>query len=192
MIDEQVFAHQMGILADRIGRPLAAPTLQQYHASLSRRLSDAEFVAATTLAFDKCRWWLTVDEFVELVHAQTPIALRANEAYNAVVRAVGSCYDRNEIRWDRLNALDAVAVRAFRATGGFRTFDNLQLTDEPFVRRRFVEAYEAAAAHAETQEAAALALTEADPRVRELIAGTANARSLPARVPQRAIPPTAG
>lgn len=179
MIDKDAFAHQMGILGDRFGRPLAPPTLRQYFTDLSGVLSTEEFVAATSIAFRRSRFWPSPLELIELVRPDKPVRLAAGEAFNAVVRAVGNYYEPRVDRLGKVEALGAGAVAGFRACGGFDCFDHLELKDEPFARNRFIEAYEYATAFARSNDESSQALAAAPDQVRALVREVAQARSLP-------------
>jgi len=73
----------------------------------------------------------------------------------------------------KVQAMGAATVRAYRAAGGWRDFRNVLEVDVTWVRRRFVEAYEAATENANAERASTLALAAAEDTVQSLVASTA-------------------
>lgn len=184
MIDQEIFLQQMALLADRIGRPLAGPTQREYHRQLSEALTTQQFLAATTLAFNtwsgEFRLWPSPAQLIELVTPVAKPALSAVEAFELVLAATNDPRISIADARTRVQQLGAAAVRAFHAAGAMRDFRNVLESDVPWVRRRFVEAYEAAAENADAERAAMLALQDADARVEALIGTLAAAKQLPA------------
>lgn len=190
MIDKTIFANQMGLLGDRIGRQLHDATIGEYYRHLSAALTTTQFVAATTLVFHaksaEYRNWPSPAEIIELV---TPIAkptLSALEAFERVLEAMNDPRITPIAARERVQLLGSSAIRAFHAAGGRRDFWNILEDDVPWLRKRFVQAYEEASEHADAERAATLALSAADDRVQALTAAVANARSMPAtkRLPE--------
>lgn len=183
MIDKEVFLQQMALLADRIGRTLAGPTQREYLRVLSSALSTEQFLAATTLAFSKWsgefRAWPSPQQLIELVAPVAQPALTASEAFEVVLDVTNKPQLSHEERRRLVQELGASALRAFRAAGGLRDFDGVLESDIPWLRRRFVEAYENACEHADAERAATLAIGDADRRVAALVGGIAAAKALP-------------
>jgi hypothetical protein len=182
VIDKDIFAHQMGVLADRIGRPLKAPTLRMYFQSLSAELTTEQFVAATTLAFNlhdgKYRDWPSPMQLVELIRPLPGPTLDAFEAFERVLALTNDPRTSLPRRIEAIQAIGATAVRAFRAAGGMRDFVNVLETDVVWLRRRFVEAYTAATETAIAERDASLALAKADDQVVALVQSVAAARAI--------------
>jgi hypothetical protein len=184
MIDSEIFAQQMAKLADRIGRALAGPTQREYHRVLSAALTTEQFLAAMTLAFAKWpaayRTWPSPEEIVAYVAAPSAAALSAAETFERVLELTNdprrSPVDVRQL----VEQISPAAKRAFNAAGGMRDFRGVLEVDVPWLRKRFVEAYEHAAEHAQAEQSAALALRDAEPRVAALVAGLAQAKQIPA------------
>lgn len=192
MIDSELFAQQMGILADRIGRPLAAPTLRQFHVSLSGRLTNEEFVAATTLAFEKCRFWPSVDELVELVKPKESPEAIAEDVFQRVLDIATNVYLARMLRLEGVRFVHRSAEAAFKTVGAFGAFEGLATAELPFLRKRFIAAFVNHESKLVGEDRAQLALADADSRVQHLVASTAAARTLPGRSPKRLPPQTRG
>ncbi len=182
MIDHKIFLEQIALLADRIGRPLAAPTQRAYYDALSDSLTTEQFVAATTLAFRtwsaEFRNWPSPKQIIELIAPVENPALSALDAFESVCAIVSPKVEKAE-QLVRIQALGAAAVRAFRAAGGFRDFTGMLDDELPWVRKRFVDAYEAACEGATAERDAQLALNASNDRFAALVANVANQRSMP-------------
>lgn len=183
MIDKEIFAQQMALLADRIGRPLAGPTQREYFRLLSGALTTEQFVAATTLAFAKWsgeyRTWPSPQELIELIAPVASPALTAAEAFEQVLAATNDPRIPIDEQRSKVQQLGAAAMRGFLAAGGMRDFRNVLESEVPWLRKRFVEAYELACQNADAEREATLAIGDADARVAALIAKTAEQRALP-------------
>lgn len=183
MIDKQVFGHQMAVLGDRIGRQLHNATLREYYTHLSAALTTEQFVAATTLVFHAMsaayRNWPSPAEIIELVSPVARPALAASEMFERVLETMTDPRIAPHDQRQRIQLLGAAAVRAFHASGGARDFRNVLEVDVPWLRKRFVEAYESACEHATAERVAALALNDAEARVAALISAVATAKAMP-------------
>lgn len=183
MISKHIFAHQMGILADRIGRDLKAPTLRAYYQALSQSLTTQQFVAATTLAFRKLsgeyRTWPSPAELIELIVPVDSPRLSGADAFEQVLAITNDPRISVDDRLNRIRELGAATVRAFRAAGGRREFEGILEADVKWLRRHFLEAYEAACEGGEAERSAALALESASQQVQALVASTAEKLAMP-------------
>lgn len=188
MIDAEVFAQHMGLLSDRIGRALAGPTMRAYYEDLSRDLSTAEFVAAARLAFETWKeWrWPSPAELRQMVKPLESPNLVASELFEQVAYLASNTYDRE--REAKLSKFSGETQRAFRAIGGLEAFADLDRKDRPWLKKRFVEAYEQACVSTLANSMATVALKEADERVKELVSGVATARAIPARTGKKLSP----
>lgn len=177
MIDRMIFAHQMGILADRIGRDLKAPTLRAYYQALSQSLTTEQFVAATTLAFrsvsGEFRTWPSPAQLIELITPVSDPRLSGPDAFERVLAITNDPRIPVDDRLNQIRELGAAAVRAFRAAGGRREFEGVLEDDVKWLRRHFLEAYSAACDGAEAERSAQLALESASVQVQQLVAATA-------------------
>jgi hypothetical protein len=184
MIDPEIFKQQMALIADRIGRPLAGPTQVEYHRQLSAQLSTQQFVAAATLVFNTWsadfRNWPSPAQIVELITPTAKPALSAAEMFEKVLSATNDGVSKPNEQRIKVQMLGAAAVRAFHAAGGMRDFRDVLEVNVPWLRKRFVEAYELACENADAERAATLALNDADTRVAQLIGSIAQAKTMPA------------
>jgi hypothetical protein len=177
MIDQQVFLEKMAILADRIGRELAGPTQVEYWRLLSERLTTEEFVAAMSLAFrsisGEYRVWPTVDQLVELIAPVARPTLTAAEAFETVLGVWTNGIGSPAARLEQTMLLGAATVRAFRAAGGRRVFENILDDEVKWAKRAFVECYTAAIENADAERESRLALATADEELRRIVNATA-------------------
>jgi hypothetical protein len=184
MITEEIFLQQMALLADRIGRPLAGPTQREYHRQLTAALTTEQFVAAATLAFN--RWggeyrnWPSPQQIIDLVAPVAKTSLTASEAFEYVLAATNDPRVSIDEQRAKVQQFGAATLRAFYAAGGMRDFRNVLESDVPWLRRRFVEVYDAAVDNEHAKHAATLALADAEARVAALITSVASQRTLPA------------
>lgn len=184
-IEQEIFKQQMALLADRVGRVLAGPTQVEYYRQLSAELTTEQFVAATTLAFRtwtaEFRNWPSPQQLIALIAPVSRATLSALEAFERVLSVTNNSakYPDMAARREGVQALGQAVYRAFLAAGGLREFTGVLETDVPWLRKRFVEAYEAAAENVEAEQQAQLALGDADLRVAALIADVAKVRQMP-------------
>jgi hypothetical protein len=183
MIDHEIFLQYMALLADRIGRPLAGPTQLMYHRELSAALSTEQFVAAATIAFNRWnaefRTWPSPQQLIAMVMPSPETALSALEAFEQVLSATTDSRVPLPDAVATVETIGPAAARAFRAAGGIREFRGVLEQDLPWLRRRFVEAYEAAAEAIVNDRTAAHALTAANETVASLIADLSRPRQMP-------------
>ena len=195
MIDGELFAQHLGVLADRFGRALAGPTLREYHARLSAELSTEEFVAAARLVFRDETFWPAPRVFVEKVRPSADPALLAQAAFERVVTLVRR-HGWQFIPPAILADLDRPTLRAVGTAGGWRAIAECDDSGWPFLRKRFEDAHRALAAERAKETAAQVALEEAEFAVQSLVAGVAGATGMPKgrllRAPEdRAVPAAA-
>lgn len=178
MIDKEVFAQRMGLLTARIGRELDPPVFAEYYRELSPALTSEQFIAATALVFRtwnaEYRNWPSPQQLIESIVPVAQPTLSALEAFEAVLAAMHPHKSHPE-QIIAIQTLGAAALRAFRASGGFREFSGATEDAIPWLRKRFVEAYTAACQNADAEQAAKLALASADSRFQELVAKTSAA-----------------
>lgn len=195
MIDRVAFARVMGGFADRIGRALAPETAEMYYDVLASTLTTDEFLAGARIVFRSHVYntWPSPQQFIDAIKPANAPALDAGELFETVLETV----NRTSLPWsDRLAsimALGPVVERAYRAAGGRREMECVPLDSVPFVRRRFVEAFEhAVESEARQQDAAgSLAAVQSIPRIGEVedgarmvVQGLAQLKSLPSKSPK--------
>jgi hypothetical protein len=184
MIDQAIFLRQMAVLADRIGRPLAGPTQADYHRILSAELTTEQFVAATTLALrtldGKYRNWPSPQQLLELIAPVSAPTLTAEEAFEKVLEIANGYQVGQFTVKAKIQELGAATVRAYHAAGGWRDFANVLEADLPWLRKRFVQAYEESCKHADADRQATLALSGAHEQVQLLTSQLAAKLAMPA------------
>lgn len=184
-IDKEIFLQRMALLAGRIGRELEAPVQAEYYRQLTAALTTQQFVAAMGLAFNTWdaayRTWPSPAQIVEMITPVSSPSLSAAESFNRVL-SIASRHPEDPgfgKRLEDIQALGATTVRAFRAAGGFRDFQNVLESDAPWLRKRFVELYVSACENSEQERTASLALASASEQVIALVNATADKLSAP-------------
>jgi len=167
MIDRATFHEWMSVLADRIGRPLHEATQLAYHATLSRDLTTAEFVAAAEIAFRTSTFWPTPEQLVEFVKPRPDIGLQATQAFQRLLKLGEQASGHGTIwRRDTIgNELGLLGLVGFDAIGGNDRLRSIRSEDVTHARREFIVAYRAAALEAEKRDRAETALVAANTRV---------------------------
>lgn len=178
MIDRTEFAKVMGVFADKIGRALAPATADVYYDTLSESLTTEEFLAGARIVFKTHQFntWPAPQQFVDAAKPQQSNALAGAELFEQVLAIMTRGTATRQERAEKIAALGPVAERVFRAAGGFREFHEVLESQVPFIRNRFVEAYEAAATQAEHEARAVAALDRGamDTRALRLVQSTTN------------------
>lgn len=193
-IDKEIFLQKMALLAGHIGRELEAPVQAEYYRALSADLTTEQFVAAMALAFRSWdaayRNWPSPDQLIELVTPVAAPALSGAEAFERVLEIAGrhTSNPRFALRRDDIMALGAVPYRAFHAAGGLREMSQPLEAEIPWIRKRFVDAYQAACENADAERVASLALASASDAVAAIVTSTAG--TLSTMPGQRQKPPT--
>jgi hypothetical protein len=142
MIEPQVFAHYMSILADRHGRAFAAPTLKLYYDLLSPALSTQEFCAAVGLSVRDDKFFPAASELIEKVKPRPNPKLNAQRSFDHI-KSLVQRYGFQWIPETELARLKPSAHAALVAVGGMRQIAYMNPDHERFVRERYEEAYEA-------------------------------------------------
>lgn len=183
MIDKSVFANQMGLLADRVGRQLHEATLREYFRHLSNALTTEQFVAATTLVFHaksaEYRNWPSPREIIELIIPVERPAIGSAEMFEKVLAITNDPRIPIPDQRQRVQELGATAVRAFYAAGGFRDFRDVLEVDVTWLRKRFVEIYDTVCEFAEAEQTAQLAMNDATNRFATLANSIAAKLAMP-------------
>jgi hypothetical protein len=190
MINKEVFAQRMGLLAGRIGRELEGAVQAEYYRHLAAMLTTEQFVAATAIAFatwdSAYRNWPSPKQLVEMVTPIATPALSAAEAFERVLAITNDPRIPIGERMPKIQAMGATTVRAFRAAGGRRDFENVLEDQVVWVRKRFVDAYADACDNADAERAANLALASASEQVAALVNATAGKLSADKQIRQSA------
>jgi hypothetical protein len=185
VIDKEIFVQRIALLAGRIGRDLEGPVQAEYYVQLSAALTTEQFHAATAIAFHswnaEYRNWPSPAQLIEYVVPVTKPSLSAAEAFDKVLK-IASRHPASAgfaTREQDIQLLGATTARAFRAAGGFREFTNALESDVPWLRKRFVELFEASCESAERDRAANLAIASANARVAALMGSVADKLTMP-------------
>lgn len=189
MIDREMFKQQFALLADRIGRELAGPTQVEYYRQLSTELTTEQFLGAMTLMLrtwtGEYRVWPSPQQIIEKIRPVAAPTLSALEVFEKVLSAMTNTRLPVNERRHNVQALGASAMRAFLAAGGNRDFVDVLEKDVPWLRKRFVEAYEESCQHADAEQAAYVALGDADQRLQLMARSIADQKTMPAAPAKR-------
>jgi hypothetical protein len=184
VIDRLQFAKVMGVFADRLGRALAPATAEEYYLALSLALTTEEFVAGARVVFRTHQYntWPAPIQFIRAANPLPENNLLAAEAFEAALEIMSDSRVPMLTRKAQVDALGPATARAFRAAGGVRDFQLVLLDQIPWLRNRFVEAYEAAASDeskAEHALSAGVPHATLDPRVGAMVKQLAGQYSRP-------------
>lgn len=185
MIEKEIFAQFMGLIAGRIGRELDGPVFAEYYRHLSSELTTEQFIGAATLVFRswsaEYRNWPSPEQFIALIRPAASPTLSAGEAFERVLEIANRHPQLPgfAMRQGDMQALGAATLRGFLAAGGFRELTNAPLDQVPWLRKRFVDAYADACLHADAERDAAVALESADMRFQQLVSATAAQLTMP-------------
>lgn len=181
MIERESFAVVMAGFADRFGRALSPATAEMYYELLSGALSTEEFLAGARILFQHHPYnaWPPPQAFIDAVKPKAAAKLNAAEVFEHILSIDSNVYTPIDERFQKILALGPVAVRAYRAAGGRREFENVLVDDVKWLSNRFVEAFEAASAEDAAQTEARIALEAVDPAAAQLIAQTATKLGAP-------------
>ena len=160
----------MGVFADRLGRALAPATAEEYYLALSLALTTEEFVAGARVVFRTHQFntWPAPMQFIHAAKPEPEDTLLAAEAFEHTLEIMGDSRVPLMTRKAQVEALGPATARAFRAAGGIREFQMVLLDQVPWLRNRFMDAYEAATSDeskAEHALAAGVRYEDLDPRI---------------------------
>lgn len=129
MLNKQVFAREMAILADRFGRSVSNPVLNSYYEALSNSLTDEEFIGAAKRIFNESQFWPSPSEFVDKARGRVEDA--AQLEWMEVMGGIAE--DR------KFTGLTPSGKAALEAVGG--RYAVRSSLDVGFIRRDFIAAY---------------------------------------------------
>lgn len=136
MIDIDVFAEQVSILADRFDRGVSPEMSRRYHAFLTDRMTTDQLRTAVDVIYAHDRFWPAPVRFLEAIGLDP--ASRAGDAWEAVMTLVRSGGGLNPAKTD-----DPALAAAVRAVGGTARLGKVDEDRLPFIKREFVAAYRA-------------------------------------------------
>jgi hypothetical protein len=183
VIDRHAFAKVMGGFADKIGRALAPETSEMYYDVLSESLTTDEFLAGARIVFRTHAYnvWPPAQLFIDAIKPKEQAKLSAAEVFERVLEIAAPSGVPFADRDARIVALGPLAVRAFRAAGGRREFEDVLEADVKWIRKAFIDAYDMATTESVSERDARVALAAVDATIAPLIQSTAAALSLPKR-----------
>jgi len=130
MIDLEVFEQEIAILLDWFNRDLEQTTLKRLYQCLSAQLTTEQFVQASQILFQTCRFFPTVEEFVSVVKGAPET--QALEEWESCVKAAARA-DNSIV--DQLSGAGQFALRSVGGVSGLgrATEDELKWTKKEFV-----------------------------------------------------------
>lgn len=171
MIDKQVFANYMGLLAGNFGREVDGAVSRLYYGVLSPHLTTEQFVDAMNRTMATETFWPAAAVILEKAgvspHQRSEGALRM--VSNALFEHGGYRFLPAEIS----TSWDAATWAAIREIGGLKEITLCTEERWPKLQAKFRRAYEAALAPAPALSAGG----KPDPRVLKLVESTAKAMS---------------
>lgn len=154
-IDRPTFALWMGILADRFGRELKAPTLRVYYELLAEEIDTAAFIRGCKLVVKREQFFPSVQQIIDAGGADTDVQLLALRAFRAI--ADGTYPHHDDVAkeamqlcgvWGQLSDM-APGTRAAKERQFLETFAALyreqqrEALMDPWAHQRLIEAAEA-------------------------------------------------
>ena len=133
MIEREVFTREMALLAERFTRTLSAPVAARYYETLSANLTTLEFAVAARILFDEETFWPAPARFIEAVKPSGEAA--AQDEWEKLLEA---------IRKNTRAELSEAGLYALKNVGGtWRIGQSHEVDQLPFIKREFLEAYQA-------------------------------------------------
>lgn len=134
MIDLEVFAEEIGILANWFNRNFEAPTLKRLHERLSTHMNTEQFREACAVVFDNSKFFPSVTEFVQAVYGHQDL-LASQEWNECVAKAArANPYDRSSYEID----LSPAGRMALRELGGLSRLTQMTDEREPWLKKEFL------------------------------------------------------
>lgn len=165
MIDKDVFANLMGLLAGMTRYDVESPVLQAYYVILSPRLTTAEFQQAMQKVMEAERFWPSPAVILEKAGRDTEAL--SQSAFRDVTEALANHGGYRFLPVEISTGWDAPTWAGIKAIGGLREISECTEQRWPGLIKRFCKAYqEALAPQASLPD-------RTDRRVRQLTAQTA-------------------
>ncbi len=140
MIERGAYAEGMQLLIGAHGRgALPVALARAYYATLSPRLTTAEFRAAVDASLARDTWWPSPARLLEL--AQRSEQQLATEAFNRLRRDLEANGGYQWYPSARYAALDEPTRFAIRECGGLRALGQADERQHPALVKQFVAAY---------------------------------------------------
>lgn len=133
MINRDVFTHWIGVLADRFGRELKAPTLRVYYELLCEELDTNAFQVGCKLVLKREQFFPSPQQIID---AANPAHDRSLEALGAFRKIADGVYPHS----------DAIAREAMKLCGVWGTMGDMAPGVRAQKERQFLETYQAIAA----------------------------------------------
>lgn len=150
-LDPEVFARGIGVLADRAGRELKAPTIRELYLIAREVLTTEEFTLAVRLHLKRSVFLPSVDELVNLVRPETDLKTEGQRAFAATFAALttktrtgpdGGSW--TAVEWVNVAeaGFDPTAARqATEAIGGVAVLRDSPAVERPWLAHRWSEVY---------------------------------------------------
>lgn len=134
MIDLNVFAEEIGILADFYNRKFEGATLKRLRARLSEQMNTEQFRAACAVIFDNNKFFPNVSDFVQAIHGHQD-ALASEEWNKCIAQAKRvTPYDPKSYEIE----LSATGRLALREVGGLTRLAQMTDEREPWIKKEFL------------------------------------------------------
>jgi hypothetical protein len=172
MIDKDVFAAGMGVLANNFNKTVDAALSRVWYNTLSPRMTNADFERAVKLSIERDTFWPTAAALIAKVAPDSP-ETKGAAALEHVNRVLSSVGGHRFLPHADYQAFDAPTKAAISAVGGLAEITNCSIERSGSLVKKFTTAY-AKAIEGPTQ----LPAPSIDPRVKQLTASTARSLSL--------------
>jgi hypothetical protein len=173
MIDKQVFAAGMGVLANNFNKTVDAALSRIWYNTLSAKLTTEQFERAVTLSVEQDTFWPTAAALIAKVAPDSPETrgAAALEHVNRVLSAHGG--HRFLPHATYLAEFDEPTRAAISAVGGLADITNCSIERWASMTKKFAAAYAKA-----VDGPKALPAPPTDARVKQIVSGTARNLSI--------------
>jgi len=173
MIDKEVFAQGMGLLAGNYGREVDGAVARSWYEILSSRLDNQQFIAAIqrTMVEHK-EFWPSVGIILEKAGADDET--RAQSAWRHLTDTLGNHGGYRFMPHEVYQSFDDATKAGIKAAGGLAEITNCSEQRWPSLVKKFCKAYTDA-----LTPIPALSGATGDPEVRRLVARTSRDMALP-------------
>lgn len=137
MIDKDIFAANMGILAGAFGRVVDSAVVLAYYRVLSPKLTTPEFEQAVRIVVERETFWPSPAVLLNAIRPK-------DEAEAALERVIDWLRDSGgflHISAEEFQAFPPEVKAGIKAAGGLRAIDLCSVEQLPKLERRFVEAF---------------------------------------------------
>lgn len=172
MIDKDVFANEMGLLAGTYRYEADTPVLQAYYAALSAHLSTDEFRVAVRAVVATERFWPSPAVILEKAGRDAETVAQA--AFSHMHATLNNHGGYRFLPHEKFQEFDAGTKAGIKAIGGLRELTECTEQRWPGLVKRFVKAYQEAL----NPRPAITSGGKPDPRVASLVTHTSRKLAL--------------